>query len=158
MKTIFFSFHFSLTRVFFFFFAIFCQILMGYRGLQCVSTWGSLFQSKLSFYMCKQVVVIEDGTNDQSCSWMDPSLLDFFSQENPSTSFIISMVALCKFLSFTGYFLGSFFVCFHWFFLLLYPISGYSQYLCLLALNSVLLNMGVLSIKHCRSCQVISFC
>ncbi|KAL9378035.1 hypothetical protein Peur_029370 [Populus x canadensis] len=81
---------------------------MGYRGLQCVSTWGSLFQSKLSFYMC--------------------------------------------------YFLGSFFVCFHWFFLLLYPISGHSQYLCLLALNSVLLNMWVLSIKHCRSCQVISFC
>lgn len=119
---------------------------------------GGAFFNPSCLFMCKQVVVIEDGTNDQSCSWMDPSLLDFFSQENPSTSFIISMVALCKFLSFTGYFLGLFFVCFHWFFLLLYPISGHSQYLCLLALNSVLLNMWVLSIKHCRSCQVISFC
>ena len=120
---------------------------------------GGAFINPSCLFICvSKLLLLKMGPNDPSCSWMDPSLHDFFSQENPSTSFIISMVALCKFLSFTGYFLASFFVCFHWFFLLLYPISGYSQSLCLLALNSVLLNMWVLSIKHCRSCQVISFC
>lgn len=158
MKTIFFSFYFSLTRVFFYFFAIFCQILMGYRGLQWVSTWGSLFQSKLSFYMCKQVVVIEDGTKWPVLFMDGPFLTWFFLSGEPINIIHNFYGCPCKFLSFTGYFLGSFFVCFHWFFLLLYPISGHSQYLCLLALNSVLLNMWVLSIKHCRSCQVISFC
>lgn len=107
-------FHFLSKRVFFF-----CYLFSDFNGVLRIPVWQlgvSLFQSKLSFLCVSKQYQLLLKRQDQLTH---PDMI-FFSQDNPSTSFIISTAALCKLLSlfrpfFDPFFLFSFMGFFFWF-------------------------------------------